>query len=269
MRFGKGTILLTITDANKYANDLSQVNIILNTPFSIIRTLGKSDSFRKYDFVSEDYIMQNIQPIKQYNRNVKEQPNVVLFILEGIRAEYFETFNKNKPIPNFKSYTPFLDSLAQKGFYFSNVYSNASRSMEGISAITAGIPTFEVTLASSPHSQQEIASIANIYRELGYQTAFFHGATNGSMGFNGFTKQIGFEQYFGRTEFDDDTQHNGSWGIHDEPFLQFSRKEINKMKQPFLATIFTLSSHEPYTFPSKYKNIDSVESNNGDVIWDG
>ncbi|MDO4229059.1 MAG: sulfatase-like hydrolase/transferase [Capnocytophaga sp.] len=262
MPFKKGTIPLTITDANKFANDLSQVNLILNTPFGIIRTLGKGDSFRTYSFVSATYITENIQPIKQYDRNVPEKPNVVLFILEGIGNEYFGIFNQNKAISGFKSYTPFLDSLAQKGFYFTNVYANATRSMEGISAVTAGIPTFEVTLAYSPYSQQEIASVANIYKEMGYQTAFFHGATNGSMGFNGFTKQIGFDHYFGKTEFNDDSQHNGSWGIHDEPFLQYTKNEIDKMNTlPFLATIFTLSSHEPYTFPKKYSNI----FNKGDV----
>lgn len=261
MPFKKGTIPLTITDANKYANDLSQVNLVLNTPFCLIRTLGKGENFRKYHFVSEDYIKKNIQPVKQYSRSVEKKPNIVLFILEGMGAEYFETLNRNKEIPNFKSYTPFLDSIAQKGFYFSNVYANASRSMEGISAITAGIPTFELDLASSPHSQQEIGSIASICKEIGYQTAFFHGATNGSMGFSGFTKQIGFENYVGRTEFNDDSQHNGSWGIHDEPFLQFAKKEIGMMKSPFLATIFTLSSHEPYTFPKKYENI----FNKGDI----
>ncbi|MFK8285225.1 LTA synthase family protein [Capnocytophaga canis] len=261
MPFKKGTIPLTITDANKFANDLSQVNLILNTPFGIIRTLGKSDSFRTYNFATEDYIAENIRPIKKYNRKVTKKPNIVLFILEGMGNEYFETFNKDKAIPEFKSYTPFLDSLAQNGLYFTNVYANASRSMEGISAITAGIPTFETPLAYSPHSQQEIASIANIYREMNYKTAFFHGATNGSMGFSGFTKQIGFEHYFGRTEFNDESQHNGSWGIHDEPFLQYTKKEIDKMKTPFLATVFTLSSHEPYTIPEKYKGV----FNKGDV----
>lgn len=259
--FKKGTIPLTITDANKYARNLSQVNLLLNTPFSILRTLGKNEGFRKYEFTDNEYITKNIRPFKQYNRKVSQKPNVVLFILEGMGTEYFQTFNKDKNIPNFKSYTPFLDSLIQQGFYFTNAYSNAKRSMEGITAITTGVPTFEVTLASSPYSQQEISSIANIFSELGYQTAFFHGATNSSMGFNGFTKQIGFQHYFGRTEFNDDSHHNGSWGIHDEPFLQFAQSEISKMKTPFLATIFTLSSHEPYSFPDKYKNI----FNKGDI----
>lgn len=259
--FGKGTIPLTITDANKYVNNLSQVNLVLNTPFSLIRTLGKNQGFRPYNFTSENYILENIQPIKQYKRKISEKPNVVLFILEGMGAEYFQIFNKEKNIPNFKSYTPFLDSLAQQGFCFTNAFSNAKRSMEGVTAITTGIPTFEVTLAASPYSQQEISSLPGVYNKMGYETVFFHGATNSSMGFNGFAKQIGYKKYYGRNEFNDDTHHNGSWGIHDEPFLQFASDEITKLNAPFLATVFTLSSHEPYTFPEKYKN----KFNKGDI----
>lgn len=259
--FYKGTKPISVTDANQYAKNLSQVNLLLNTPFSVIRTYGKNNGFRKYHFTDENDIVKRIQPIKQYNRVVKDKPNVVLFILEGMGAEYFSTFNQDKNIPDFKSYTPFLDSLMQHSLYFTQVYANAKRSMEGITAITTGIPTFEKPFASTAYSQQNISSIANIYAEMGYETAFFHGATNGSMGFLGFTKQIGYQKYFGRDEFNNDKEHNGSWGIHDEPFLMFSSQQINHLKKPFLATIFTLSSHEPFTFPDKYQGI----FNQGDI----
>ena len=254
MSFKRGVVPLTVMDANKYAEDISQVNILLNTPFTIFRTMGKNKGFQEYKFTTQDYITENIKPIKQYNRQVLEKPNVVLIILEGMGAEYFGIMNKNTNIPNYKSYTPFLDSLAQQGFYFTNIYSNSIHSIEGISAVTAGMPTFEKAFVQSAYSQRKLSSVANIARKLGYQTMFAHGATNGSMNFNGFTKQIGYESYLGRTEFNDERFYNGSWGIDDEPFLQYFAKEVNKMHSPFLATVFTLSSHDPYTVPEKYKN---------------
>lgn len=254
MSFKRGVVPLTVMDANKYAEDISQVNILLNTPFTIFRTMGKNKGFQEYKFTTQDYITENIKPIKQYNRQVLEKPNVVLIILEGMGAEYFGIMNQNTNIPDYKSYTPFLDSLAQQGFYFTNIYSNSIHSIEGISAVTAGMPTFEKAFVQSAYSQRKLSSVANIARKLGYQTMFAHGATNGSMNFNGFTKQIGYESYLGRTEFNDERFYNGSWGIDDEPFLQYFAKEVNKMRSPFLATVFTLSSHDPYTVPEKYKN---------------
>ena len=253
--FKTGVIPLTVMDASKYARDISQVNILLNTPFTIIRTMGKNEGFKEFHFTTDSYISENIKPIKQYSREVTKQPNIVLIILEGMGAEFFGIMNKDTDIPNYRSYTPFLDSLAGQGYYFTNIYSNSIHSIEGISAITAGMPTFQTAWVRSGYAQRKVSSLAEIARSLGYQTLFAHGATNGSMNFDGYTHQIGYQTYLGRTEFNDERYYNGSWGIDDEPFLQYFAKNINQMKQPFLATVFTLSSHGPYKVPHPYKDI--------------
>lgn len=252
--FKTGVIPLTVMDASKYAHDISQVNILLNTPFTIIRTMGKNKGFKEFHFTTDTYIAENIKPIKQYGREVTKRPNIVLIILEGMGAEFFGIMNKDTHIPNYRSYTPFLDSLAGEGYYFTNIYSNSIHSIEGISAVTAGMPTFQTAWVRSGYAQRKVSSLPEIARSLGYQTLFAHGATNGSMNFDGYTHQIGYQTYLGRTEFNDERYYNGSWGIDDEPFLQYFAKNINQMKSPFLATVFTLSSHGPYKVPEPYKN---------------
>lgn len=252
--FKTGVIPLTVMDASKYAHDISQVNILLNTPFTIIRTMGKNKGFKEFHFTTDTYIAENIKPIKQYGREVTKRPNIVLIILEGMGAEFFGIMNKDTHIPNYRSYTPFLDSLAGEGYYFTNIYSNSIHSIEGISAVTAGMPTFQTAWVRSGYAQRKVSSLPEIARSLGYQTLFAHGATNGSMNFDGYTHQIGYQTYLGRTEFNDERYYNGSWGIDDEPFLQYFAKNINQMKSPFLATVFTLSSHGPYKVPKPYKN---------------
>ena len=259
--FKAGVIPLTVMDASKYARDISQVNILLNTPFTIFRTMGKNKGFKEFKFTTDAYIAENIKPIKQYARQVKDQPNIVVIILEGMGAEYFGVMNQHTHIPNYRSHTPFLDSLARQGYYFTNIFSNSIHSIEGISAVTAGMPTFQTAWVRSGYAQRKVSSLPEIARSLGYQTLFAHGATNGSMNFDGYTHQIGYQTYLGRTEFNDDRYYNGSWGIDDEPFLQYFAKNINQMKRPFLATVFTLSSHGPYTVPDKYKN----QFNTGDI----
>ena len=259
--FKAGVIPLTVMDASKYARDISQVNILLNTPFTIFRTMGKNKGFKEFKFTTEAYIAQNIKPIKQYQREVPTKPNVVVIILEGMGAEYFGVMNQKTNIPHYRSHTPFLDSLAQQGYYFTNIFSNSIHSIEGISAVTAGMPTFQTAWVRSGYAQRKVSSLAEVARSLGYQTLFAHGATNGSMNFDGYTHQIGYETYLGRTEFNDDRFYNGSWGIDDEPFLQYFAQNINTMKRPFLATVFTLSSHGPYTVPEKYQN----RFNTGDI----
>ncbi len=96
---------------------------------------------------------------------------------------------------------------------------------------------------------------------MGYSTAFFHGADNESLGFNAFVKQAGVEKYFGKNEFVADSrfggmkEFDGKWGIWDEPFLQFFCAELSELPQPFMASVFTLSSHHPFAVPEKYKDV--------------
>jgi phosphoglycerol transferase MdoB-like AlkP superfamily enzyme len=123
-----------------------------------------------------------------------------------------------------------------------------------MSSILAGIPSFKDAFTSSPYPKQKIESLVSTLEGLGYKTSFFHGAANGSMGFLGFANILGIDKYYGRTEFNDDTEFDGFWGIWDEPFLQFMKTKLDEEKSPFFSTVFTVSSHEPYNIPSKYKN---------------
>lgn len=65
------------------------------------------------------------------------------------------------------------------------------------------------------------------------------------MGFLGFSHILGFDHYFGKTEYNHDEDFDGIWAIWDEPFLQYFAKNMVKNK-PFLATVFTASSHYPF-----------------------
>ena len=260
--FKAGVIPLTVMDASKYARDISQVNVLLNTPFTILRTMGKNKGFKEFKFTTDAYIAEHIKPIKQYSRKVPTKPNIVLIILEGMGDEYLGVMNQHTNIANYRTHTPFLDSLAQQGYYFTNIYANSIHSIEGISAVTAGMPTFQTAWVRSGYAQRKVASLPEIARSLGYETLFAHGATDGSMNFDGYTHQIGYQTYLGRTEFNDERYYNGSWGIDDEPFLQYFAKNINKMKRPFLATVFTLSSHGPYKVPEPHNK----RFNKGDIL---
>ena len=178
----------------------------------------------------------------------------MLIILESFGREYVGAFNKNAGIANYKTHTPFLDSLSQHSMIFTNAYANGRQSIHGMSSIIAGIPAFKDAFTSSPYPKQKIESLVSTLESQGYSTSFFHGAANGSMGFLGFGNILGIDKYYGRTEFNDDSEFDGFWGIWDEPFLQFMKNTLDKQKTPFFSTVFTVSSHEPYIIPDKYKN---------------
>jgi phosphoglycerol transferase MdoB-like AlkP superfamily enzyme len=253
--FKKATRPINILDASRHVKNLVHSDIVLNTPFAIIRTLF-TNSFQKTNYagVNAEVILEKVQPIKQYSNNPESKPNVVVFILESYGREYVGAFNKKSGIPNYVSYTPFLDSLSQHSMIFTNAYANGRQSIHGMSSILAGIPAFKDAFTSSPYPKQKIESLVSTLESEGYNTSFFHGAANGSMGFLGFGNILGIDHYYGRTEFNDDSQFDGYWGIWDEPFLQYMKQTLDIKKTPFFASVFTVSSHEPYIIPEKYNN---------------
>lgn len=250
--FKKSTRPINMIDASRYTTQSAQADVVLNTPFAIIRTMF-TNNFKKEHFVSQAVIDSLVVPIKEYHNNPPTKPNIVIFILESNGKEYFGSFNKKMNIPGYKGYTPFVDSLAQHSLIFTDAYSNGYKSIHAVSSILAGIPSFKDAFTSSPYPKQKTESLVSVLKSQGYTTSFFHGAPNGSMGFLGYVNILGVEQYYGKTEYNNDADFDGVWGIWDEPFFQYFDKTLNTEKQPFLATIFSVSSHEPYKVPQKYE----------------
>ena len=250
--FKKSTRPINLVDANRYVSKIQHADFVLNTPFAILRTFNKK-TFKKVPYtVSESIIDRLVQPIKRYKNDQKARPNIVLFITESYGREYMGAFNQNSSIPNYVSYTPFLDSLASKSLVFDNAFANGRKSIHGMSSVLAGIPSFKDAFTSSPYAKQKIESVVSALNSEGYDTSFFHGAPNGSMGFLGFSNILGFDHYYGKTEFDNDALFDGFWGIWDDPFFQFMKEELDDKQTPFFSTIFTVTSHEPYIIPDEY-----------------
>ncbi|MDY7395259.1 sulfatase-like hydrolase/transferase [Aureibaculum sp. 2210JD6-5] len=253
--FKKSTRPINMVDASRHVTKLQQADFVLNSPFAYIRTFT-SDNIKKVKYsVAPNAVEKYFKPVKQYKNNPKTTPNIVVFIVESYGREYWGTFNKNTEIPNFKSYTPFLDSLAEHSLIFPNAFANGRKSIHGMSSVIAGIPSFEHAFTSSSYANQKIQSLVSTLKESGYDTSFFHGAPNGSMGFLGFSNILGFDHYYGMTEYGKDEDHDGFWGIWDEEFMQYTKQVLDTEKEPFFASLFTLTSHEPYIVPEKYKGV--------------
>ncbi len=221
--------------------------IVLNTPFSIINSL-QGDKLEEVHYMPMEEARQIVQPVKQYHSDQRfQRKNVVYLILESFSKE----FTRLGP---GTSYTPFLDSLMDRSLTFTNAYANALHSNEGIPAILSGIPgLLEEPITTSVYSNNLYTSLPALLKEhQGYHTAFFHGCTNGTMSFDIYARSAGFGAYYGRSEYNNEKDYDGSWGIFDEPFLQFFARKMQTMPQPFNTALFTATSHNPYPIPQQY-----------------
>lgn len=73
------------------------------------------------------------------------------------------------------------------------------------------------------------------------------------MMFDLFARFAGVQHYFGMNEYPNRADFDGSWGIFDEPYLKYCVDELSKLPEPFQATIFTLTAHNPYPIPPQYR----------------
>ena len=246
---------ISIINAGQFTNS-KNIALVLNTPFCIIKTINKTE-LEEYKFYKTEVELNKIySPI--HNPKLKgdfKKINIVVIILESFSKEYIGSVNSNLEPNGYKGYTPFLDSLIKQSLYFNNAFANGKRSIDAIPAVTSTIPSLmNNPYISSIYAGDNIYSIPKLLKEKGYQSFFFHGGTNGTMGFDAYAKMAGFDKYIGRQEYNNEKDFDGKWGIYDEEFLQYFANNLNKTKEPFFAEIFTLSSHHPYPVPEKYKN---------------
>ena len=249
--FGRYTRPITLSNALQYTNAPRESALVLNTPFSLMKTIENTTYVEKHFFADEE-LARHMNPIHEAETGEVRTDNVVIIIWESCSKEYVGFYNHD--IEGYKGYTPFLDSLLTQCVTFDYSYASGRKSIDAMPSALSSIPMLIEPYTVSPYSTNEVSSIAERLGKKGYTTAFFHGAPNGSMGFQAYARSAGFGAYYGMTEFNNDAEFDGTWAIWDEPFLQYYANTMSTMQEPFMTAVFTASSHHPFKVPAQYKD---------------
>lgn len=242
----KASFPITVSDATNYVEP-KYSSLILSNPFSLIRTAAHT--LQEPKFTSKE----KYSPIKQVDtsRYNAQGMNVMIIILESFGSAHIKSISDAFP-SNAPSFTPFLDSLFQHGTLMINAYQGGGRSIDALPSVWASIPSYKQNFLALPQSQSTYHALPEILSEMGYSTAFMHGSVSTSMSFKAFGQMAGvkkfvFREDYGTADFD------GKWGIWDHKFFPYIVEQTNKLHQPFMNTIFTLSSHHPFSIPEGYE----------------
>lgn len=247
LRGGWGLIPLRTFDAGKYVPP-HLVPLAINTPFQLICTI-EGTAPTAHHFMPDAEAELLLKPWKKGGNGTFAKKNVVIIIVESLGKEYMGFYNHGK------GYTPFLDSLCKESLSFSHSFANGSVSLDAPPALFSGIPhLMEDNYIVSSYNTNTPQSLGSLLHSEGYNSSFYHGARNGSMGFDNFISLAGMGEYYGLDQYPDKSDFDGKWGIFDEPYLAYFAQELSRKKQPFVSAVFTLSSHHPYTVPAKYKD---------------
>ena len=267
---GHGIRPITINNANQYVDRPTECAVVLNTPFALIRTIGKSVFAVPSWYADLDEAAKVYSPVHQPKATIMPadsigKRNVVILIVESFGREYIGALNKDLDGGRYQGYTPNIDTIVSRSLVFEHSFCNGRKSIDGMPSVLCGIPMFVEPFVLTPASMNTYTSIAGLLAGEGYQTAFFHGANRGSMGFMAFANKTGFQQYYGREDyaadsrFGGDADFDGHWGIWDEPFLQYYCAKMSSLRQPFMTAVFTASSHHPFQIPEQYRDVYKEE----------
>lgn len=252
MRGSVGLKPLRSVDASKFVESGLEA-LALNTPFQIISSLESDKPVNPFQTQITSNLSDNSY-IKNYKHKkiVNGKKNIVLVILEsfGRNRIGFMTETPNQSI----SVTPFIDSFSKSCLVFPNCYANGTKSIDAVPALFASLPSLlQQPFIYSWYQANIIRGIQYYLNKEGYNCSFYHGAANGTMGFESFLKKAGAIEYFGINQFtgNKEKEYDGNWGIYDHYYLHYFNQELAHKHQPYFSTVFTLSSHPPYKIPKE------------------
>lgn len=261
--FTRETRPITLSNANQYVNRPLETAIVLNTPFTLIRSVGKKVFTVPAYYTDRNEMQSYYTPLHQPSDSLEFRPmNVVILIMESFGSEYIGALNRNDSSYG-TGYTNFLDSLISRSLVFEHSFANGKKSIDALPSVLSGIPMFVEPFFLSEASLNSLTSVGGLLSGKGYYTAFYHGAGRGSMGFMAYSKACGYKDYFGREDYGNNDDFDGHWAIWDEEYLQYFADELDKKPQPFSVGFFSASSHHPFSIPDRYKDIFPEEGGHG------
>ena len=249
--FGAYTRPITLSNALQYTNRPQETLLVLNTPFSMMRSTEGS-TYTDPHYFEQDELASVMTPLHDQSpiSNPQSPINVVVLILESFSGEYIGFYN------NGEGYTPFLDSLLSQSVTWQYSFASGRKSIDAMPSVLSSIPMLIDPYVVTPYSTNAVSSIADCLGREGYTTAFFHGAPNGSMGFQAYARSAGFQAYYGLDEYPDaQRDYDGTWAIWDEEFLHYYAQTMSTLPEPFMTAVFTASSHHPFRVPERYEGV--------------
>ncbi|GAB3571280.1 LTA synthase family protein [Hymenobacter daeguensis] len=229
-------------------------HLALNSTFTVLKSFDEVPVERVGYFPAAANLRAALGAPALPTRPPVPPDNVVVLLLESFGSEYTGVENGGQSV-----LTPFFDSLATapNARFMRENYANGRRSIEALPAVLSGLPSLmDEPFITSSFQTAELHGLGEILGRHGYTTAMYHAGANGTMGFDMFSGIAGMQHYYGLNEYPGGAaspDYDGHWGIFDEPYLQYFNQRLTATRQPFLAAVFTLSSHEPFSLPARYK----------------
>lgn len=194
---------------------------------------------------TKDFVSDQLPTLHEQRQStpITGHKNLVIVVEESLGAEFVGSLGGLNLTPN-------IDRLAAEGIWFSNLYATGTRSVRGLEALVSGFtPSPSRSVVKLGKSQRNFFTIAELLRNLGYDTSFIYGGEAQFDNMRRFFMNNGFSEVIDEKDYPNPV-FVGSWGVSDEDLFQRAHEEFSaKGAQPFFGLVFTSSNHSPFQFP--------------------
>ena len=175
------------------------------------------------------------------------QKNVVLISIESLSAAYMKAFGYEESV------TPFLDQLAQKSLFFTNLYATGNRTVRGLEALTLCIPpTAGESVIKREKENKNKFTTGSVFKSKGYSVKYLYGGYSYFDNMKDFYAGNGYEIVDRDNFTPEEITFANVWGVCDEDMAKKAISEMNKdykAGKPFFHHWMTVSNHRPFTYP--------------------
>lgn len=266
---------LGIESAATMVKQPAEINILLNTPFCIMRSANYSRELETVSYFSVeqlDALRTSLHTPASTSSpaylgcelGIVKDKNIVLIILESGSQIWFDSLNVVKD-DNPRGLMPFLDSLACRSMALTSTYCTGSRTVEGLASIIGGVPTFgPMNWTATKYAVLTVDTPARLLSTNGYDTHFFMGANHSAFSLGPLAQTMGFDKITGKSDIDEipTSGNTNKWGFYDHIMATYVADNVSKLKQPFFAAWLTLDLHDPFDIPREWMHIDYPQTNN-------
>src|SRR5574344_2001556 len=218
---------------------------------SDILKYGKMDTNEAYSLASQALGIEFKDKNRPFYREVKtkletkKQKNLVIFIQESMGAQ-FTGFAGDQNL------TPNLDKLAYENISFTNLYSNGTRSIRGLAALSSGtLPIAGNEVLKRNKSQKDYFTIATLLKPYAYKSSFIYGVEARFHNIKAWYLGNGFDEVIEEKDYKNPI-FRSTWGVSDEDLVIKANerfKEYFANGEKFVSVMFSSSNHTPFELP--------------------
>ena len=251
-----GTQLAPINQSSVYfSGDEFANQAAINPAWNFFASVAYRQPDRnEYKFTDEESALRVVDSLLGVSRPAKDpslpllrvqRPNIVLIIWEGLTAKVVG------PLGGRADVTPNFNRLTHDGILFDGIYASGNRTPKGLPAVLSGFPSQPIqVVVKSWTKSAALPTLSGTLSRAGYRSAFYYGGELEFANIKTYLANGHYNRLVSKSDFDA-RDWNSKWGAHDHVVLGRVIDELKTAQQPWLATVLTLSSHEPFEVPMK------------------